>query len=268
MHSFFKFFSFLSLPLGRRFFSKSWIWVAFLLAGSPFSLLKAQEAENEPTYYREQFLWGLNFNTRGGLIGGINLRYSKAISERKYHTFSIDLVEIKHPREQRRASQLTGQFFIPGKQNYLYALRGQYGREIVLFKKARERGVQINGLATAGLSLGFLVPYYIEYLLLPPLVPFEQTVIEQFEPTKHPSFNLVRNGMGFAYGLGETKVLLGGSAKAALVFEYGSFDDNHVGFEAGMMLDAYQRRAVLMPYADNQALFPMLYITFFYGVSK
>jgi hypothetical protein len=268
MYSFLNFMVVLFFPLQGRTFVLRLLLGFLLLGGAGFSPLKAQMAENEFVYYKEQFLWGLNFNTRGGLIGGLNLRYSKALSERNYHTFSIDLVEIKHPREQRRASQLTGQFFIPGKQNYLYALRGQYGREAVLFKKARERGVQVNALATAGLSLGFLVPYYIEYLLLPPTVPFEQTVIEQFEPTKHPSFNLVRNSMGFAYGLGETKVLLGGGAKAALVFEYGSFDDNHVGFEAGLMLDAYQRRPILMPYADNQAFFPMLYITFFYGVSK
>ena len=89
------------------------------------------EADN----YNTEFIWGVNKNTSGGLIGGFVARKSRRLSDRMFESFGLELVNVKHPQEVRRNS-ITGNFFIYGKSNYLYSIRLQYGRELILFKKA------------------------------------------------------------------------------------------------------------------------------------
>ncbi|WP_157601083.1 hypothetical protein [Persicobacter sp. CCB-QB2] len=119
----------------------------------------AQDLEDDG--YNSQFVWGINKATNSGLIGGFVFRYSKALTENVYHSFGLEVVNIKHPKE-RRQQTLSGSAFILGKSNYLYDFRFQYGREWRLFRKAPQQGVQINFLASGGPSIGVVTPYYVE----------------------------------------------------------------------------------------------------------
>ena len=57
-----------------------------------------------------------------------------------YKTIGFELVNIKHPKENKYSSALGyGRTFVWGKKNYLYSLRGQYGRELILVKKRSAR---------------------------------------------------------------------------------------------------------------------------------
>jgi hypothetical protein len=75
--------------------------------------------------YTREFTWGVNKNTNGGLIGGVMLKHSRLRQNNIYQTFGLELLNIKHPKEQRYTSRQTGTSFIWGKQNYLYAIRFQ-----------------------------------------------------------------------------------------------------------------------------------------------
>ena len=72
-------------------------------------------------------------NTSGGLIGGFVFKKARKLKNDKVlETFGLELMNVKHPQEVRRNSIQTGNLFIYGKTNYLYAIRLQYGRDFIL----------------------------------------------------------------------------------------------------------------------------------------
>lgn len=213
--------------------------------------------------YESEFIWGINKNTSGGLIGGFVIRSSKRINDRLYQSIGFELVNVKHPLEVRRNSRITGNLFIYGKSNYLYALRGQYGRELVLFRKAPHQGVEIKAVVAIGPSIGILAPYYIDYDVDGNITSID-TKKEQYDPNKHKFQDILGTGH-VLQGIQESKFKLGGNFKAALSFELGTLKSHVTGFEAGFLLDAYTEKIPLMPTAENKAIFPTAFITLFYG---
>ncbi|ELR72219.1 hypothetical protein C900_01773 [Fulvivirga imtechensis AK7] len=213
--------------------------------------------------YESEFIWGINKNTSGGLIGGFVIRSSKRINDRLYQSIGFELVNVKHPLEVRRNSRITGNLFIYGKSNYLYALRGQYGRELILFRKAPQQGVEIKAVVAIGPSIGILAPYYIDYDVDGNITSID-TKKEQYDPNKHKFQDILGTGH-VLQGIQESKIKLGGNFKAALSFELGTLKSHVTGFEAGFLLDAYTEEITLMPTAENNAIFPTAFITLFYG---
>ncbi|MTI21988.1 hypothetical protein E1176_13230 [Fulvivirga sp. RKSG066] len=216
--------------------------------------------------YSSEFVWGINKNTAGGLIGGFVLRKSKQINDRLYESVGLELMNVKHPLETQRRSTLSGNTFIFGKTNYLYAIRLQYGRELILFRKAPQQGVEIKLNAAVGPSIGLQAPYYIEYLR----DGGPNTFREQYNPNKHTincstSANCII-GTGYLFqGLHESQFKLGGNAKVSLSFELGTSKSNVTGVEAGFLIDAYTSEIELIPTAENKGVFPTAFVTMFYG---
>lgn len=236
----------------------------FILCLSTFLFGFASFAQSTEDFaYKTQFVYGLNLNTQSGLIGGFAFRYSKAINERMYHSFSLEMVDVRHPKEQRRASRITGEFFTPGKRNFLYVLRPQYGREWVLFRKAEERGIQVNAIGAIGPTIGVVAPYIIDY-------QFSNEIVrtEQYDPNVHTSFEAVLGTGSFAQRLTDANLQLGASLKTSLSLEFSAFKGSQVGFEVGMMIDAYSKEIEIMGLAENKQVFPSAFFTLFYGISK
>ena len=235
------------------------IFLLFLVAAAPFGAF----SQTQDSYdYQSEFTWGFNKNTSGGLIGGMVFKKARKLANPKIlETFGVELMNVKHSQEYRRPSQ-EGNSFIYGKSNYLYAIRLQYGRDLVLFKKAPQQGVEIKGVFAAGPSIGLVAPYYVEYkpdggnyTLRPPYTPNIQFS------------SIVGTGRLFE-GLGESKVAFGGNIKAAINCELGTSKSQVTGFEAGFLVDAYSKRIELMANTKNYSIFPTVFITLFYGGRK
>lgn len=214
--------------------------------------------------YQSEFTWGINKNTSGGLIGGFTFRKARKLSDRVLETYGLELMNVKHPQEVRRSSGITGNFFIFGKSNYLYAVRPQYGRDFILFTKAPQQGVEIKAVFAAGPSLGIVAPYYVERRLAPDV--FTQTSNEPYTPNI-PFSDILGTG-GILQGLAESRLQLGGNLKAALNFEMGTIKSQVAGFEVGFLVDAYFNKIELMPTAKNSSVFPTAFFTLFYGNRK
>lgn len=232
--------------------------VCLLLLSPVLAFSQKLEADN----YSSEFIWGINKNTSGGLIGGVIFRKSRQISDKMYQSYGLEIVNVKHPQEDRRNS-FTGNFYIYGKSNYLYSFRFQYGREYILFRKAPSQGVEIKAVGAAGPSIGLLAPYYIDY------TTSSSTIVsrsEQYDPD-NPAHNVDRIlGTGRLFqGVTQSKLRVGANFKAALSFELGATKDNVTGFEIGLLLDAYTQKIELMPTAENKAIFPTAFLTLFYG---
>ena len=212
--------------------------------------------------YTSEMIWGINKNTNGGLIGGFMIKRGREINNGLFEVMGVELSNVKHPKEQRTQT-LNGSTYIWGKQNYLYSIRLQYGREKILFKKAPQQGVQINAHLSVGPTIGLVTPYYISESL----GPFESRSVP-FDPDIHINQrNIIGTGRLFK-GLGESDVKIGANLKSAMIFEFGTFKRNVTGFEVGFMLEAFTEEIVIVPQADNRAIFPSAFITLFYGSRK
>lgn len=237
--------------------------VQFLAAFFCCAMTSFVNAQTQDSYdYQSEFTWGINKNTHGGLIGGFVFKKARKLNERLLETYGLEIMNVKHPLEQRRHSQSTGNFFIYGKSNYLYALRFQYGRDLILFKKAPQQGVEIKAVFAVGPSIGVVAPYYVETGADGSMV----TIRKQYDPSIRAE-QIYGPGRLFE-GLGESSVALGGNVKAALNFELGTIKSQVTGFEAGFLLDAYTRKIELVPTAKNYSVFPTLFFTLFYGGRK
>lgn len=224
-------------------------------------------AQTQDSYeYNSEFIWGVNKNSSGGLIGGFVFKKSKRVTDRMFETFGLEIMNVKHSQEVRQSARATGNFFIFGKSNYLYAFRFQYGRDYILFEKAPQQGVEIKAVTAIGPSLGIIAPYYIERMVDN---SFFVTVHEQYDPTnpEHSFENILGTGNLFE-GLGESSIQLGINLKLGLAFELGTVKSSVTGFEVGFLLDSYFSEVILMPTLDNRSVFPTVYFTLFYGSRK
>lgn len=216
--------------------------------------------------YNSEFTWGINKNSSGGLIGGFTFKKAKKRSDRILETYGFEIMNVKHAQEVRRNSAYTGNYFIYGKSNYLYALRLQYGRDFILFTKAPQQGVEIKAVFAAGPSIGIVAPYFIERTVDN---SYFSSVHEQYNPyNPHHSFNNILGTGNLFEGIGDSKIQMGGNLKAALNFELGLVKSQVTGFEIGLLADAYFNKVILIPTAVNKSVFPTVFFTLFYGNRK
>lgn len=219
-----------------------------------------QDSDTED--YQSEFIWGINKNTAGGLIGGFVFRKSRRIGDRLYQSYGLEVMNVKHPQEFHLRRNGATNSFILGKTNYLYALRLQYGREMILFRKAPQQGVEIKLNVAAGPSLGLLAPYYVE------IASGGGQRISSTRVPYDPNVHSVEQILGSGYvlqGITESKLRIGGNLKSSLSFELGTTKNSVTGVEVGFLIDAYTQRIALMSAAENKAVFPTAFFTLFYG---
>lgn len=230
---------------------KSLLSILFVLCISPVVF-----GQTDGNYeYSKEFTWGINKNTNGGLIGGFTFKWASALNEKQFRTFGFELMNVKHPKEIRVSS--SGSPYLYPKRNYLYAVRGFYGRDFLLFKKAPQQGVQIIFTTAAGPTIGVVAPYYVR----------TDAGSAQFDHTKMSQGSILGTGHIFQ-GLGESDLKIGLNAKAGLVFEMGAFKSNVTGFEIGAQLEAFSEKIIIVPTQENRAIYSSLYLTLFYGTRR
>lgn len=240
--------------------------------------LPARAAATSPTTlsdeqsYRKEFVFGINFNTQGALIGGVSVRSAHVLDERWLRFWSLEGVMLRNSKEQRVGTNYGGSIIFH-KANYAFTLRPSFGVQRILFRKAADSGVQVNALLSAGPSLGLLVPYYISYDRTPagqrPEPQYYQE--EAYDPKIHRDEEIVDRG-SLLGGIGKTQFVPGAHLRAALSFEYGRYRDAVAGLETGFMLEGYTKHLVILkPDATgddnvlNKQFFPSVYLTLYFG---
>ncbi|MBC6991192.1 MULTISPECIES: hypothetical protein [Hymenobacter] len=258
----------------RTYLTSGFFLLATLGAGT-VARAQGTTSSDEPSY-RKEFTYGVNFNTQGGLIGGVAVRSTHVLSQDWARFWSIEGVEVKHPKEQKVVNPNTGGTFVIGKSNYLFVLRPSFGAQRVIFRKAPESGVQVNALAGAGPSIGLLMPYYIYYDYTQrdpngrPLTS-EDIRAEQYDPFKHSNGSLIVDRAPLFSGAGEFKANIGAHVRGALSFEYGRYRDAVAGIETGFLFEMYPNRLTILrantvPDSKlNNRFFPSVYLTLYLG---
>ncbi len=240
-----------------------WRKSIFILAGLLFWMELSWGQERGNYEYTSQKIWGITKATNSGLIGGFMFKYTvQTKKENSFQGGGIELVNIKHPQEQKYVSS-TGNSYVWGKENYLYSIRFSYFRERVLFQKAQQQGVQVSLVGGLGPTIGLQSPYYIE------IRAGNSTIKVPYDPNNpnHYWTNIIGSG-NILQGLGESKVVPGLNMKIAVAFEFGAFKSNVIGIEIGFQADWFTQTIIIMPTTENYNFFPNAYFTFFFGSRK
>jgi len=235
---------------------------------------QAQNTDTDEDIYPTETTFGITTNTNSGIVGGFVFRQSKLLSNKlfgmpQYRYLSIELVNVKHPKEIQSSINSIGSRYIDGKENYLFVLRPQYGREVKLFQRTNDEGIAVSGIVAAGPSLGIIKPYYLEVTTgnTTRTVPASQAMV---------TGEAVTGAGGFFQGLGESKLTVGLNLKAALSFELSAFRNNTTGVEVGFLAEIFPSKVVLIPNRSltgnredgNRNFFTSGYITLFFGSKK
>jgi hypothetical protein len=227
--------------------------------------------EDTEDVYKSFTSFGLTTNTNSGILGGVvfrksNLMSSSLFGKNQYRYLSLELVNVKHPKEQAQSFN-TGARFTYGKENYLFVLRPQYGREVALFNKHDDEGISISAIVAAGPSLGFEKPYMIQTQVAGGRVQTVPVKVDVTPGAPDPYENFVGVGSFFS-GFGQTKVVPGLHIKTALSFELSAFRENVTGVEIGFLAEGFTRKIDIMGYADNRSMYTSGYITLYFGSKK
>jgi len=212
--------------------------------------------------------FGVTTNTNSGLIGGVVFRQTRALSDNdppQFRYLAAELVNVRHPSE-RAYSLNNGNRLILGKQTYLFALRGQWGREFTLFRRADVQGVQLNGILAGGPTLGLLKPYFVQ--VVSRQNP-RQVVEVPYDPALVQSRDVFIVGGGSLFrGFDRLSLEPGLNLKAAISIELDAFQASSLGIEAGFLAEGYRREIVIIPGADNRQFFTSGFLTLYYGTRR
>jgi hypothetical protein len=245
-------------------------------AQAPARSAPVPDAPSDEQSYSKEFIYGINFNTQGGLIGGASVRSTRVLDDRLLRFWSIEGVMLKNAKEERINTAVGGSY-IDRKTNYAFVLRPSFGMQRILFRKAADAGVQVNGLLSVGPSIGLLMPYYISYdrtfaRTQVPNLATDEIVNEQYDPLKHTFQPAILDHGPLFSGISDTKVVPGFHVRGGLSFEYGRYRDAVTGLEVGVLVEAFTKRMVILsPYsrpedqAVNRQFFPSVYLTLYFG---
>ncbi|WP_020596836.1 hypothetical protein [Spirosoma panaciterrae] len=240
--------------------------------------VNAQSTDSDDESYHTITTFGITTNTNSGIIGGFSYRRSKLLAGKlmgmpQYRYLSIEIVNVKHPKEIQSSLNSVGSRYIDGKENYLFVLRPQYGREVKLFQRSSDEGIAVSGIIAAGPSLGIIKPYYLEvsYGNSSRTVPASQ--VNGFATATGET---VTGAGGFFQGLDQSKLTVGLNVKAALNFELSAFRANTTGVEIGFLAEMFPNKIVIIPNRSpngnredgNRSFFTSAYLTLFFGSKK
>lgn len=239
---------------------------------------QAQRTDTEEDNYHTVTTFGISTNTNSGVIGGFAFRQSRllpgtllGLPQSSY--LNVELVNVKHPKELQSSVNSVGSRFIEGKENYLFVLRPQYGREVKLFQRGADEGVAVNGILAAGPSLGIIKPYYLEVSYGNSTRTVPASEVNGFATA---SGETVIGAGNFFQGLTKSTYTVGLNVKAALNFELSAFRSNTTGVEIGFLAEVFPNKVIIIPNtasggnrADgNRNVFTSGYITLFFGSKK
>lgn len=239
--------------------------------------LRTAPADDQGDNYQSVTTFGITTNTNSGILGGVSFRQAKRLDSElfglpQYRYLSLEIVNVKHPKEVA-ASFAAGSRFIAGKENYLFVIRPQYGREVTLFQRDEDEGIAVSGILAAGPSLGIIKPYYLD---VQSGNNTRSVPASQVNGSNTATGEVVTGAGSIFQGFGESKLAVGVNVKAALSFELSAFKTNTTGVEIGFLSEFFPQTIIIIPNpspggnrADgNRNFFTSAYLTLFFGSKK
>lgn len=224
-----------------------------------------QEEEGVIAYHKHN-VFGIKLTNDGY---GFFYEHGRAQSIKKALLFQIDFSERKDPKEKKQANiYAPASPFIFGKINYFYPLKLGVQQQILFGNKSNKNGVAVTGNFGGGLSLGLLRPYYLE--ITDTANGNRRTIKYQSADSalftnSNSLFNLQVASSGFTKGWNEISIKPGAYAKAALRFDYGSYNEVVSALEVGVTGEYYFSKIPQLVFSKQRNFFLNVYVALVFG---
>ena len=237
------------------------ILAGIFIYSSGFLYSQGELDEQQKVFFRNERSFAILLNTDGI---GLSYRGAKRIDFRNKHFFEIEAGTLKHPKEYRQPSPYNQGYYVFGKLNSTFFLRGGVGHQHELFKKTDQGGIAIRYFYSAGAVLAIYKPIY--YRVLYPISVNEFEIREEKFEVSIALPQDIYSRAPFSKGLNETKVLPGVYAKGGFNFEYSKEDKIIHAVEIGAQINAFPKTIPIMANTANKAIFFSLFVSYRFGV--
>jgi hypothetical protein len=258
-------------------------FLSFFILLSIFSFsqekTKAQKKQERNAHIdemmKEEEEGALVFNKQNGFGGKLNTDgYGIFYEHGKYKSINftnlwwIEVGEHKDPKESKSvtgdgAGFQIGNPFIYGKLNNLYYLKLGFGQQYLIGGKDVKNGVAVSAIYGAGISGGFLKPYYVDGQDSSGKL---QRV--KYSPETENIFLNPISGVSFTKGFNELTFVPGVHARLALRFDYGRYNDLLSAIETGVNAAYYTKNIDMMYNEPGKKFFLNAYVCIVLGKRK
>ena len=132
-------------------------------------------------------------------------------------------------------------------------------QEILFGNKSNKNGVSITYNYGGGISAGLLRPYYVQLSSSGEYVKYESDSAEFLDP------RVISGGPGFSKGWSDMKVTPGLYAKAAMRFDYGSYNEIVSALEVGITGEYYTKAIPIIVRSKPKKFFFGGYVAIIFG---
>ena len=226
-------------------------------------LAQGELNEQQKIFIRNERSLGILINTDGF---GLSYREGKRVNFLNKRLIEFDFGTLKHAKEVKLSnpSYQTPGTFVFGKLNSVFYLRGGFGHQREIYKKADLGGVAVRLFYSGGPVIAFCKPIY--YKIMKPLSSNTFEIVEEkFDVKKHEP-SMIYSKAAFTKGLDETKLLPGLYAKGGFNFEYSKQDKILHAIELGAQINVFPKKIPIMATASNKAIFFSLFVSYRFGI--
>ncbi|MGN6531193.1 MAG: hypothetical protein ACTHK0_05530 [Ginsengibacter sp.] len=212
--------------------------------------------------YKKSFAFGAKLITDGY---GVFFELGRASSVKKGLLYQLEISERKSSKEEKQSFYTNTVPYIYGKENFVYPIKLGLQQQVLLGNKSNKNGVAITGNYGGGIALSLLRPYYVQV----------QDGNGGYQYIKYNSADSVAflthqiiGGPGFGRGWNDLTVTPGLYAKAAVRFDYGTFNEIISAIEVGVTGEYYTKKIPQMVYNKEKEFFFGGYVAIIFGKRK
>jgi hypothetical protein len=219
--------------------------------------------QQQKVFFRNERSFSIQLNTDGF---GIGYREGKRLDYLNKRLMEIEIGTLKHPKEVKLSNpiyQLPGTFVF-GKLNTVIYIRGGFGHQHEIFKKADLGGIAIRYFYSAGPVIALYKPIYYK-ILIPISVNEFEIKEEKLDITKQTPADIYSKA-SFTKGLNETKLLPGAFAKGGFNFEYSKQDKVIHAIELGAQINLFPKKIPIMATTSNKFIYFSLFANYRFGI--
>ncbi|MBH2004532.1 MAG: hypothetical protein I8H66_07575 [Sphingobacteriia bacterium] len=229
-----------------------------------------KQEEEGALIYQKQGAFGIKLNTDGW---GVYYEHGKYKTLTKTNLWWLEFGERKHPKEERVPTITASSGFIIvssyiyGKQNNLYYLKAGVGQQRMIGGKGNKNGVAVSAIYGGGITAGLLKPYYLE--IQNPSTNLRESI--RYTPANESLFldpTIILGKGGLTKGIGETKIVPGAHARAALRFDYGRYNEMLSAIEVGVNAEYYSQKMPILLLNKEKSFFFNAYVAITFGKRK
>ncbi len=219
-----------------------------------------QEEEGVITY-KKSFLFGAKLITDGY---GAFFELGRASSVKKSMLYQLEISERKDKKEEKVSYYANTVPYIYGKINFFYPVKLGVQQQILLGNKSNKNGVSVTANYGGGISAGLLRPYYVQ------VQQGNQINYIKYNSADSAAFltSKIFGGPSFGKGWSDMTVVPGLYAKAAVRFDYGSYNEVISAIEVGVTGDYYTKKVPLLAYNPEKQFFFSGYVSILFGKRK